>query len=240
MITMKINKYRVIVVLLSIFIITIMAPPYLIWFGYEGLASELYNFHSYDHQWIYRSECVFEDLSIQDCIIQGQEGNAYIETVYTKNGDPRYEGVIHEYNQNQIGWNKAEKVTRDGKVGYKFANDTRDYAIYLPWLLVMLVYPRLVKGRSKELPSPMWFVLALVPIGVDGTSQLLAGILNDPGVYWLSSFGLKESTNLIRWITGGIAGIAVGYFMIHFIWDSEERSRNESDKKETNKKVKKA
>lgn len=40
-----------------------------------------------------------------------------------------------------------------------------------------------------------WLLLALVPIGIDGVGQLLG--------YW-------ESTNLMRFITGGLCGLVVG------------------------------
>ena len=43
--------------------------------------------------------------------------------------------------------------------------------------------------------KPWWLVLALVPIGIDGLGQL---------------FGYWESTNLMRFITGGLCGFVVG------------------------------
>lgn len=201
--------------------VTIFLPPFLIFAGQGDFAGMLYNLHNYDHQWIYRSECLMKDtsgaFSIEDCIIQGKENQSKISTLYTTNGDPRYNGVFSTYNQNQIGRNKAEKVERNGKVGYKFANDTRDYAIYLPWFLAMLFYPFVIKKADINVPDGLWFILALIPMGIDGTTQLLAGIFNNPSYYWLSSFGLAESTNLIRWITGAIAGIVAGYYSVPLI-----------------------
>lgn len=183
--------------------LSILLPPFLIFAGQEGAASVLYNLHSYDHQWIYRSQCVFKNaegsLLLDDCIVHGKEGEAAISTLYTGNGDPRYNGLFAQYPQNQIGRNKAEKVERNGIVGYKFANDTRDYAIYLPMLLTMVAYPYAFGSGRKDTPHWIWLALALVPLGIDGTTQL---------------FGLRESTNLLRWLTGAIAGIAAGYYIV--------------------------
>ncbi len=200
--------------------LSVFAPPFLIFVGQEDLAAALYNLHSYDHQWIYRSECVFngsEGLYIADCIPHGEEANTEIYTLYTNDGDPRFNGVFEEYSQNQIGYNKAEKVVRNGEVGYKFANDTRDYAIYLPWLIVMLIYPRIPREK-KIIPKDMsLLLLSLIPLAIDGTTQLLAGIFADPSYYWLNIFGLNESTNLIRWITGAIVGVVAGIYTASII-----------------------
>ncbi len=200
--------YQAAVVLLALFILTIMAPPFLIFAGFGDLGGMLYNLHPYDHQWIYRSQCVFRSpagvFSIQDCIVQGRETEANISTMYTLNGNPAYNGIFAQYAQNQIGRNKAEKVERNGLVGYKFANDTRDYSIYIPMLAAMLLYPVVRGGRRRGIPSPVWLVLALVPMGIDGTSQML---------------GFQESTNLMRMLTGAIAGVAMGTYFAALLED---------------------
>jgi uncharacterized membrane protein len=182
--------------------LSIFAPPFLIFSGHGGAADFLYNLHSYDHQWIYRSQCIFtapNGYLFDDCIVQGKEAEASISTLYTKNGDPAYNGVFLNYPQSQIGRNKAEKVERNGMTGYKFANDTRDYSIYLPMLAAMLLYPAVRGGRHRGIPSPLWLLLAMAPLAIDGTFQL---------------FGFWESTNLMRMITGGIAGVGLGVFSV--------------------------
>jgi uncharacterized membrane protein len=195
--------YYLVVEFLLILNLSILAPPFLIFAGFEDAAASLYNIHSYDHQWIYRSQCVFKDsagnLLIEDCIIQGEEAEANISTRYTKNGDIGFNGVFSSYTQDEIGRNKAEKVVRNGMVGYKFANDTRDYSIYIPWMLTMIIHPFIFGPRYRKVPSSIWLMLALVPMGIDGTFQ---------------AFGFWESTNLMRMITGAIAGIGAGIFTV--------------------------
>ncbi|MBI5046970.1 DUF2085 domain-containing protein [Candidatus Micrarchaeota archaeon] len=195
--------YYLAIGILFILNLSILAPPFLIFAGYVDLADFLYNIHSLDHQWIYRSQCIFKDgndsLLFDDCIKQGKEKEANISTLYTKNGDPKYNGIFNSYPSNQIGYNKAEKVQRNGLVGYKFANDTRDYSIYIPWMIMMMLHPFIFGPGCKRVPPSIWLILALVPMGIDGTFQL---------------FGFWESTNLMRMITGGIAGIGSGFFTV--------------------------
>lgn len=61
--------------------------------------------------------------------------------------------------------------------------------------LAFTVFPTMpYYDRLNDL-KPWWLVLALVPIGIDGVGQL---------------FGYWESTNLLRFITGGLCGFVVG------------------------------
>jgi uncharacterized membrane protein len=66
-------------------------------------------------------------------------------------------------------------------------------------------------------------------MGIDGTTQLIAAITGNPSYYWLSGFGLNESTNLLRWITGGIAGIAGGYFTVALFYCAPFRKGDKKD-----------
>ncbi len=73
----------------------------------------------------------------------------------------------------------------------------RDIAIYGAVLLAGLVFG-LVRDRLKPLPFKV-FVLFLIPIAIDGFTQLLGGIV--PFV------PARESTWLLRTITGALFGI---------------------------------
>ncbi len=79
----------------------------------------------------------------------------------------------------------------DATIGYKVAICQRDVVIYGTILLAGLVFG-LVRQRLK--PLPIWaFVLSLVPMGIDGATQL---------------FGLRESNWQLRTITGALFGLA--------------------------------
>ncbi len=85
----------------------------------------------------------------------------------------------------------TERYVGDVTIGYKVALCQRDVATYGTILLAGLVFG-LVRRRLK--PLPIWaFVLSLVPMGIDGTTQL---------------FGLRESNWQLRMITGALFGLA--------------------------------
>jgi len=84
------------------------------------------------------------------------------------------------------------------EVGYKVAICERDVAIYGTILLAGLLFALVRRwwGRNGR-PSPklpLWaYALLLIPLFVDGATQLI---------------GLRESTWLLRLLTGGLFGLA--------------------------------
>jgi len=85
----------------------------------------------------------------------------------------------------------TERYVGDATIGYKVAICQRDVATYGTILLAGLVFG-LVRRRLR--PLPIWaFVLSLVPMGIDGITQL---------------FGLRESNWQLRTITGAVFGLA--------------------------------
>jgi uncharacterized membrane protein len=89
-----------------------------------------------------------------------------------------------------VGPALTERYIGDATIGYKVAICQRDVATYGTILLAGLVFG-LVRRRLK--PLPIWaFVLSLVPMGIDGLTQL---------------FGLRESNWQLRMITGALFGL---------------------------------
>jgi uncharacterized membrane protein len=128
------------------------------------------------HQKLSRSLCLFQtnpgSYSIGDCTLQ--------------NGAFRNDS-------------RAEKFASNyGFFGYKFPVSARDMLIYIGMFMGGLVLLLAGKADSKEIPSLIWFALAMVPMAIDGTTQLV---------------GLRESINLLREATGLLAGLAVGIYM---------------------------
>ena len=123
------------------------------------------------HQLTSRSYCYFPDKpSLEDC--------------YTS---PEYKP------------SKERTVIKEGEKGYKLPVCSRDVGLYLFGLLGG-IYLYSTKWRNETIPPPgIWLILALIPIGIDGTGQL---------------FDLWESTNTIRLITGAIAGAAIPFYMV--------------------------
>jgi len=97
-------------------------------------------------------------------------------------------------------------VEKEGVYGYKMPVCSRDVGIYGAMLLGALAYPFISKIGSRKVPPVLYLALALVPIGLDGTLQLVSELGLLPSVY--------ESTNLIRLLTGGIAGFVAALYSI--------------------------
>lgn len=93
----------------------------------------------------------------------------------------------------------GEKCSASAGWGYKFPVSARDMAIYFGMFLGAAAFPLFKKINSRQIPHWTWLALALVPIALDGTTQL---------------FGLRESGNSIRAATGLIAGAAMSFYII--------------------------
>ena len=89
-------------------------------------------------------------------------------------------------------------------VGYKVALCERDIAIWGGLLLFGVIYS-LTGRRLPPLPWYLWLLIGIVPIGIDGVSQLLS----QPPFYF---YAFRESTPLLRVLTGGLFGVATAWF----------------------------
>lgn len=98
----------------------------------------------------------------------------------------------------------AKEFIGDDNLGYKVALCQRDVAIYGGILLFGLLFS-LFGHRIPSLPWYLWILLGLIPIGVDGLSQLVS---QPP----LNLLNLRESTPIIRSLTGGLFGFMTAWF----------------------------
>ena len=87
----------------------------------------------------------------------------------------------------------------DSAFTYQFPVCSRDTAFYFTMLIGGAVY--YFQGKKNELRTPSLYILVLfvLPLAIDGTTQL---------------FGLRESTNVLRILTGGLAGLIIPFFLI--------------------------
>lgn len=92
----------------------------------------------------------------------------------------------------------------DERIGYKVALCARDVAIYGGILLFGLLYP-LTGRRLPPLPLVLWIAIGLVPIGVDGVSQLLS----QPPFEFIT---YRESSPFLRTLTGFLFGFSTAWF----------------------------
>ena len=94
---------------------------------------------------------------------------------------------------------KEKIVTVDGKRGYKFPVCSRDMSFYFFMLVGGILLPFFMDVNSKKVPPIYLLVIAIAPMAIDGLTQAI---------------GLRESTNFIRIVTGGIAGFVVPFYLI--------------------------
>ncbi|MFN8411384.1 MAG: DUF2085 domain-containing protein [Anaerolineales bacterium] len=106
-------------------------------------------------------------------------------------------------------------------VGYKVALCERDVAIYLAILLFGLVYG--ATGRKfKSLHWVLWILIGIAPIGFDGFSQLFSQF----NWTWLASIiPYRESTPLLRSLTGALFGLSTAWFAYPNIEESMNETR---------------
>ncbi len=95
----------------------------------------------------------------------------------------------------------ARAFVGNEQVGYKVALCERDIGIYAAILLAGLAFG-LVRHRLKPVPLWVWFLVGILPIALDGGTQLLSGF---PLPF--ISFTPRESTPLLRTLTGGLFGV---------------------------------
>jgi uncharacterized membrane protein len=113
----------------------------------------------------------------------------------------------------------AKRFVGDDLVGYKVALCERDIAIYLGILLFGIAFS-IRRHRIKSLPWYFWITIGIFPLGLDGASQLpsLLSFLPD----WLP---LRESTPLLRTITGALFGITTAWYGYPLVEESVQDTR---------------
>lgn len=95
------------------------------------------------------------------------------------------------------------------QLGYKVALCQRDVAIYFAMAVNGIIYG-LVRGRRRPLPWLLFVLIALVPIGLDGFSQLLS----QPPFNFIP---FRESTPFLRLATGALFGFGVAWLVFPLI-----------------------
>ena len=86
------------------------------------------------------------------------------------------------------------------RVGYKVALCERDVAIYGSIFLAGVAFTFL-RHRLKPLPILGWFIIGILPLALDGGSQLISALP-------LLPIPLRESTPFLRSLTGMLFGVA--------------------------------
>ncbi len=168
--------------------------PVLLKFGVVGPSNLLYRgYGMVCHQLAYRSFFLFGEQSVYP------RSAANVEGLYTYS---QATGLGEGSNAEDIL--TARSFTGNDTIGYKIALCQRDVAIYASILLFGLLFS-LSGRRIPALPWYLWVLIGMLPIALDGLSQLLS---QPPFSLW----DFRESTPYFRVITGFLFGFTTAWF----------------------------
>ncbi len=119
----------------------------------------------------------------------------------------------------------AKNFTGNDQVGYKVAYCERDVAIYAGILAFGLLFS-ITGRRLHSIPWYVWIVVGMIPIGLDGVSQLPSLVATQ--FNWLP---MRESTPVLRTFTGLLFGLTTGWYGFPMIEETMLDSRKTLNKK---------
>ncbi len=177
--------------------------PVLMHFGIIAPANIIYRAYSFVcHQFAFRSWFLFGPQA------------AY----------PRAEAAVHGLIsfQQATGLNgydllSARAFIGNAQLGYKIALCERDIAIYGGILLFGIIFSAF-RGKIKPIHWAIWILIGIVPIGLDGFSQLMS----QPPINLLP---LRESTPFLRTLTGFLFGFMTAWFGYPYVEESMKENR---------------
>jgi uncharacterized membrane protein len=180
--------------------------------GAKGPANVLYTGYSFVcHQLAYRSWFLF---GVQP---------AYPTASAGVSGWKTYESMTGLDPNTATGLWDARNFHGSELMGYKVALCERDVAIYAAMLLFGLGFAvlRTYFPHIRPIPWYLWVLFGIVPIGLDGGSQLISQFF--PQINRLIPY--RESTPLLRSITGALFGVCTAWFGYPYVEESMSETR---------------
>ncbi len=193
------------VIFLGLYVGLPFLAPVLMKVGWTGPATLLYKAYSVTcHQLAFRSWFLFGEQPAYPRAAAGVPGL-------------RTFGEVTGLDENDL-W-AARRFIGNEQMGYKVAFCERDVAIWGAFFLFGLVY-WLRKRRGRPIRGLKWYwwvLIGWIPIGLDGFSQIFSQLPGSPLPY-------RESTPLLRTLTGFIFGLTTAWFMIPQMDESMEET----------------
>jgi uncharacterized membrane protein len=122
---------------------------------------------------------------------------------------------------------QARLFEGNAQLGYKVAYCERDVSIWGAMALFAIIYS-LTGRRLPKLHWAAWIIVGLVPIGLDGFSQLFSQM---PIAFIHSILPYRESTPFLRTLTGFLFGFSTAWFMFPLIEETMVDTRRLLSKK---------
>jgi uncharacterized membrane protein len=161
------------------------------------------------HQWAFRSFFLFGEQVFYPHTTAGLDGILSFEQV---------SGITDE---NDPGRLAARSFEGDPFIGYKVALCERDTAIWGAMAIFGLIYAS-ARRKFPKLHWLLWLIIGVGPVGLDGFSQLISQFPNN---FLQSILPYRESTPLLRILTGSLFGWMTAWFMFPLIEESMHDSR---------------
>ena len=191
--------------MLSLFLAFPFLAPVLLETGHTTSANIIYKFYSIlCHQLTFRSFFLFGEQPVYPRQL------AHVDNYLT------YEQVT---GQSISDLDYARKFEGNALLGYKIALCERDVAIYGSLLAFSILF--MIFGKKiKQIPWYFWFIFALLPIAIDGFSQI-------PGLSsgWPSWLPIRESTPFLRVLTGSLFGFGTAWYIFPLMEESMRETR---------------
>jgi uncharacterized membrane protein len=168
--------------------------PVLMKAGYEKPAAIIYKVYGATcHQLAYRSFFLFGEQVVYPRQAAGMEGLLSFQQA----------SGIPEGSDNTAIF-AARNFVGNPVMGYKVALCERDIALYGSILLFGIVFA-LSRRRIPALPWYLWLLFGVLPIAIDGLSQLFSQLP-------MSFIPYRESTPYLRVLTGFLFGFTTAWF----------------------------
>jgi len=178
--------------------------------GWNSPAEIIYKTYSaLCHQWAFRSFFLFGEQYYYPHAAANIPGVLTFEQV---------SGITDLNDPSRI---QARQYEGTPLLGYKVALCERDDAIWGAMALFGLIYA--ITGRKiPKLHWLVWVVVGVIPIGLDGFSQLISQLQIN---FLQSILPYRESTPFLRVLTGFLFGIMTAWFMFPLIEESMAETR---------------
>ncbi len=184
--------------LLAIILMLALGAPIMEKLGWHNVGGLIYTiYRNFCHQFAFRSWFLF-----------GRQAYYPSENV---EGLLTYQQAFHLTANDLFA---ARNLIGNKEMGYKMAFCQRDFAMYGMLLFSGLIFA-LTGNRIERIPFWIWLSLGVLPLALDGITQLAGGAMGE-----ILKLGVRESTPLLRTITGGLFGMLSGWYIYPSIEDS--------------------
>lgn len=216
------NWLKVILFILGLYVGLPFVAPVLMHLGISGPAQAIYTLYSpMCHQFAFRSWFLFGEQPLYPRADAGVAGLRPFED-YARQ-EPTFARVADLETWNTDLINLSKYFVGNPQMGYKVALCERDVAIYGAIFLGGLLFA-LVRDRLRPIPLWLYLIVGLIPIGLDGFSQLLS---YPPFNLW----PVRESDALFRTVTGALFGLANVWLAFPYLEEAMRETRLELEDK---------